>query len=69
VGFSFNPLFFGDAISRKDSGLLPVESSVNTVHLRLTSHSVGAPHLAFSRAMEVKGRQDPQERAKAPWRV
>jgi len=69
VGFSFNPLFFGDGISRKDSALLQVESPVNTVHLRLTSHSVGSPHVAFSRAMEVKGRQGPQERAKAPWRV
>ncbi len=68
VGFSFNPLFFGNAITRKDSAL-KVESPVNTIHLHLTSHSVDGPHLAFSRAMEVKGRQVPQERARAPWRV
>lgn len=71
VGFSFNPLFFGNAITRKDNAM-KADSPVNAIDLSLKSFSVeekAGRHLTNSRVAEVKGKQVSQKRVRAPWRV
>ena len=73
VGFSFNPLFFGNtSITRQDDDSLKVESPLNIVHVNLKSlsaRSSRAGSLPSPSATGPKGKQALQKPVKACWRV
>ena len=73
VGFSFNPLFFGNtSITRQDDDSLKVESPLNVVHVSLKSvsaRSSRAGPLPSSSMIGPKGKQALQKPVKTCWRL